>query len=105
MAKLVICIGIDRVPEVGQSSPEFSFLHADLTHYEQTIDALRGCEAVIHLAALPHPNDYKVMAHNKYGPEPIISSRYLSPEPRSILSHSNVVVSWNVLRAVAEVMK
>ncbi|KAJ7903684.1 hypothetical protein B0H14DRAFT_2665953 [Mycena olivaceomarginata] len=57
----------------------FTFLQADLRDYNETLKALQGCEAVIHLAAYPQPGDYKVVVHN-----------------------SNVVISWNVLRAAAE---
>jgi len=57
----------------------FTFLQADLRDYNETLKALEGCEAVIHLAAYPNPGDYKVVVHN-----------------------SNVVISWNVLRAAAE---
>ncbi|KAJ7352617.1 hypothetical protein DFH08DRAFT_913399 [Mycena albidolilacea] len=57
----------------------FTFLQADLRDYNETLKALQGCEAVIHLAGYPQPGDYKVVVHN-----------------------SNVVISWNVLRAAAE---
>ncbi|KAF8503837.1 hypothetical protein JB92DRAFT_2970605 [Gautieria morchelliformis] len=40
---------------------------------------LRGCDAVIHLAAFPNPGDFVSTVHNL-----------------------NVVVSWNILRAAAE---
>jgi len=57
----------------------FTFLQADLRDYNETLKALEGCDAVIHLAGYPKPGDYKVVVHN-----------------------SNVVISWNVLRAAAE---
>ncbi|KAJ6513422.1 hypothetical protein C8R45DRAFT_963622 [Mycena sanguinolenta] len=57
----------------------FTFLQTDLRDYDETLKALEGCEAVIHLAAYPNPGDYKVVVHN-----------------------SNVVISWNILRAAAE---
>ncbi|KAJ7052577.1 hypothetical protein C8F01DRAFT_1170474 [Mycena amicta] len=76
-------VGIDYSPlatadnqDLGQN---FSFLQSDLTDYNETLKALSDCEAIIHLAALPVPGDYKVKAHN-----------------------NNVVISWNVLRAAAE---
>ncbi|KZP31792.1 NAD(P)-binding protein [Athelia psychrophila] len=74
-------VGIDQVtkPELIPLGTDFSFIEANLTVYDQVIDALRGCEAVIHLAATPHPRDYGVNTHN-----------------------NNVVTSWNVLRAAAE---
>lgn len=62
-------IGIDKVTntEQIQSSANFFFKEVDLKVYEHVIDALRGCEAVIHLAAIASPKpDYAVNAHNKY---------------------------------------
>ncbi|KAJ7659968.1 hypothetical protein B0H17DRAFT_1212770 [Mycena rosella] len=65
-------VGIDHSALVTADDRElgsnFSFLQA-----------LEGCEAIIHLAAYPRPGDYKVVVHN-----------------------SNVVISWNILRAAAE---
>ncbi|KAJ7650398.1 hypothetical protein FB45DRAFT_974323 [Roridomyces roridus] len=57
----------------------FTFLQVDLRNYDETLKALEGCEAILHLAALPRPGDYKVVVHN-----------------------TNVVMSWNILRAAAE---
>ncbi|KAJ3533038.1 hypothetical protein NM688_g7339 [Phlebia brevispora] len=77
-------IGIDNAPsssdELGLlSNPLFSFCRIDLTDYEAALEALRGAEAVIQLAAIRTPEDYAVKCHN-----------------------TNVVISWNVLRAAAE---
>jgi len=74
-------IGIDKVINKDSASlgASWLFVEADLTDYAQVVTALRGCEAVIHLAGVPHPEDYQVDTHN-----------------------NNVVVSWNVLRASAE---
>jgi len=74
-------VGLDsKSPDADFSSdPGFSFRQVDLTEYDKTLNALRGCTAVIHLAALPHPRDYGAVVHN-----------------------TNVVLSWNVLRAAAE---
>lgn len=68
-------IGIDKVSkrEPTPSGADFSFIEANLTVYDQVIDALRGCEAVIHLAAVPHPNGYGVDTHNKSDPHIPIS--------------------------------
>ncbi|KAJ7170571.1 hypothetical protein C8R43DRAFT_875596 [Mycena crocata] len=57
---------------------KLSFLQVDLKDYNETLKAF-GCEAIIHLAGFPQPGDYKVIVHN-----------------------SNVVISWNILRAAAE---
>jgi nucleoside-diphosphate-sugar epimerase len=45
-------VNVDVVPA---SVPEAPFLRADLTDYGETIEALRGADAVIHLAAIPAP--------------------------------------------------
>jgi nucleoside-diphosphate-sugar epimerase len=44
--------GVDRVPPGRRLSP---FLQADLTDFGQAVEALRGSDAVIHLAAIPAP--------------------------------------------------
>jgi nucleoside-diphosphate-sugar epimerase len=45
-------VNVDVVPATLQEAP---FLRADLTDYGETIEALRGADAVIHLAAIPAP--------------------------------------------------
>ncbi|KAF7312235.1 NAD-binding protein [Mycena indigotica] len=73
-------VGIDFSPRVPDDpTPEFTFIQADLTDFDATLKALSGCEAVLHLAALPQPGDYRVKVHN-----------------------NNVVISWNILQAAAE---
>ncbi|CAK5268753.1 unnamed protein product, partial [Mycena citricolor] len=73
-------VGIDHSSAIMPENAEnFSFLQVDLKDYEQTLRALEGCQAVIHLAAVPNPADYRVLTHN-----------------------SNVIISWNVLRAASE---
>ncbi|TCD64920.1 hypothetical protein EIP91_003456 [Steccherinum ochraceum] len=61
------------------TDPNFSFLEIDLRDYTKALDALRGADAVVQLAAVRTPEDYVVVAHN-----------------------TNVVISWNILRAAAE---
>jgi nucleoside-diphosphate-sugar epimerase len=77
-------VGID----VAQASPtqdpwlintEYTFKQADLQDFDVVLDVLADCEAVITLAACPNPGDYKVNSHN-----------------------NNVIISWNILRACAE---
>ncbi|KAF7312218.1 NAD-binding protein [Mycena indigotica] len=76
-------VGIDHSPLATANDLDlgdnFSFLQTDLTDYNATLKALSGCDAIVHLAALPNPTDYKVATHN-----------------------INVVISWNILRAAAE---
>lgn len=75
----VVCI--DRaLPDLENRLPELTYSQADLTSYEAFAAALQGCEALIHLAAIPAPgrhSDHEV--HN-----------------------NNVVTSYNALRAAAE---
>ncbi|KIK62392.1 hypothetical protein GYMLUDRAFT_41822 [Collybiopsis luxurians FD-317 M1] len=78
-------VGIDLAdsPSVAhlttQESTNFTFLQADLTDYESCVNAIRGCQGIVHLAARRSPEDYLVQTHN-----------------------TNVVASWNVLRGAAE---
>ncbi|EJD51984.1 NAD(P)-binding protein [Auricularia subglabra TFB-10046 SS5] len=81
-------VGMDKVPPIAPPQvPEdttskdewFRFVHLDIREYDQVLAAFRGCDAVIHLAAIPNPGDYVVETHNL-----------------------NVVSSWNALRAAAE---
>ncbi|KAJ3867039.1 NAD(P)-binding protein [Lentinula novae-zelandiae] len=62
-----------------QEASHFTYLQVDLTDYEASLAAIRGCEGIIHLAAHPNPGDFVVATHN-----------------------TNVVASWNVLRGAAE---
>ncbi|KAJ3852307.1 NAD(P)-binding protein [Lentinula lateritia] len=62
-----------------QEASNFTYLQVDLTNYEASLAAIRGCEGIIHLAAHPNPGDFVVATHN-----------------------TNVVTSWNVLRGAAE---
>jgi len=76
-------VGVDLVDASPQPSwlshPEYIFKSADLQDFEAAKEVIAGCDAVINLAAYPTPVDYKVKAHN-----------------------TNVVISWNILRACAE---
>ncbi|KAL0954837.1 hypothetical protein HGRIS_003781 [Hohenbuehelia grisea] len=65
--------------EIGPYAEQFAFVQTDLSDYSCVLELLRGHEAVIHLAAIRYPADYVVKAHN-----------------------TNVVLSWNILRASAE---
>ncbi|KAF5349086.1 hypothetical protein D9756_009533 [Leucocoprinus leucothites] len=67
---------------IKQYQQQFTFKQVDLQGYEAVLEALQTAqaEAVVHLAAIRDPGDYVVRTHN-----------------------SNVVISWNVLRACAEV--
>lgn len=61
-------VGIDKATPNSDILPshsgQFSFRQTDLTDYSATIAALHGCEAIIHIAGIPHPRDHPVNAHN-----------------------------------------
>lgn len=71
---------IDRVepPETQQKS--LPFIGLEVSDYEGTVRAFEGCDAIIHLAAIPSPGR----------------------DPDHIIHNNNVVGSYNVLRAAAE---
>ena len=74
-------VSIDQSPPPNIKQDHFSFIRADLTDYKRFVQAIRGCDALIHMAAIPAPGhhpDYQV--HN-----------------------NNVVTSYNALRAAVEV--
>jgi UDP-glucose 4-epimerase len=73
-------VNIDRVhsaQNAGQAN--VSFVEADITHYADIEQALRGCEALIHLAAIPSP----------------------AGRPDHEVHNNNVVGSYNALSAAA----
>ncbi|KAJ7593525.1 NAD(P)-binding protein [Mycena floridula] len=73
-------VGLDvEQRDLPTSSGNFIFIKVDIQSYPDTLKALEGCDAIIHLAACSNPKDYVVETHN-----------------------TNVVASWNVLRAAAE---
>jgi nucleoside-diphosphate-sugar epimerase len=92
-------VGIDQAPSaVHPQEPQFSYTQADLRDYQQVLQSLRKCDAVLHLAGIPNPLDYLVTAHNTYLQFTQASDAGLIEMP-----FSNVVVSWNILRSAAEV--
>lgn len=60
-------VGIDRVtPTVDWTkSNTFVFIQTDLEDFDAALNALKGCDGVIHLAAIPTPTDYKIASHNR----------------------------------------
>ncbi|KAG1744692.1 NAD(P)-binding protein [Suillus paluster] len=75
-------VGADHVVVQGidfYNNPAFSFHQVDLRDFDTTLKLFEGCDAVIQLAAFAQPMDYKAKVHN-----------------------DNVVISWNVMRAAAE---
>src|SRR5947209_8551901 len=69
-------LNVDRRPAEGAR-----FFDADIEDLGQTIEALRGADAVVHLAAIPSPGRH----------------------PESVVFRLNVMSTWNVL-AAAEIL-
>lgn len=75
----VVCI--DRVmPGSDMSKLDVTYLQADITDYTAMENAFRGCDAVVHMAAIPAPGRH----------------------PDHEVHNNNVVGSYNVLRAAVE---
>ncbi|HIF72672.1 MAG TPA: NAD(P)-dependent oxidoreductase [Dehalococcoidia bacterium] len=77
-------VGVDKNPPGGtnaQRSQGYTFKTVDVTDYGQVISAMKGCDAVIHMAAIPNP----IMA------------------PEHEVFRVNMTSNWNVLEA-AEVL-
>ncbi|KAH7928259.1 NAD(P)-binding protein [Leucogyrophana mollusca] len=75
-------VGVDHILAEDtefRDNPSFSFIKAELKDFDEALKAFEGCDAIIQLASVSHPVDYKTNTHN-----------------------SNVVITWNVLRAAAE---
>jgi nucleoside-diphosphate-sugar epimerase len=73
-------VNIDRI--TGDTDvPEVTNIQLDTTDYDSFKKALRGCDALIHLAAIPGPGR----------------------DPDHIVHNNNVLSSYNALRAAAEV--
>jgi nucleoside-diphosphate-sugar epimerase len=74
-------VTIDRVPSATlREGANCRFVEAEMSDYETLVDAFEGCEAVIHMAAIPAPFKH----------------------PDHIVHNNNVVGSYNALRAAAE---
>lgn len=75
-------VNIDRVPPpAGSAASGVPFIPAEMSDYEALENAFRGCEALIHLAAIAAPGHH----------------------PDQVVHNNNVVGSYNALRAAAEV--
>jgi UDP-glucose 4-epimerase len=74
-------VSIDRVvPAEGSLDPSVLFVEADMGDYDALQQAFSGCDAVIHMAAIPSPGRH----------------------PDQVVHNNNVVGSYNALRAAAE---
>jgi len=76
-------ISIDRVekPAAQEAHPNLNYVQADITDYSAMVSAFKGCDAVVHMAAIPAPGHL----------------------PDQVVHNNNVVGSYNVLRAAVEV--
>ncbi len=75
-------VGLDRLrPPPEDRHPNYSFHQLEMTEYHAVENAMRGCDGLIHMAAIPAPN---------YHPDPWVHN-------------GNVAGSYNALRAAAEV--
>ncbi|EPQ52758.1 NAD P-binding protein [Gloeophyllum trabeum ATCC 11539] len=83
-------VGIDAhpPPPAPPTEPElnftahvaFTYHQIDVREYDQVVEALRGCDAVIQLAGQPNPKE----------------------DDPAITHNTNVVITWNVLQAAAQ---
>ncbi|MFN8482429.1 MAG: NAD(P)-dependent oxidoreductase [Anaerolineae bacterium] len=75
-------VSIDRVhPGHDSDNPNLVYVDADMVDYTATENALRGCDGLIHMAAIPSPHGH----------------------PAHIVHNNNVVGSYNALTAAVEV--
>ena len=73
--------GMDRVPATADQAHERFTAHVlEMTDYDAVLAAMRGCDTLIHMAAIPAPGNH---------PDPVVHN-------------GNVVGSYNALRAAAE---
>lgn len=74
-------VSIDRVAPAQAEAPEnVRFVTAEVSDYEALVAAFAGCDAVIHMAAIPSP----------------------FRDPDHVVHNNNVVGSYNALRAAVE---
>jgi nucleoside-diphosphate-sugar epimerase len=75
-------VAIDCVPPPEQSrGGQVVWVQADMTDYDAVVKAFDGCDALVHLAAVPRPGKLE----------------------DSVVHNNNVTGSYNALRAAAEV--
>lgn len=76
-------VSVDRTPpsELAEERPRLTHILADTTDYEAFANALRECEALIHLAAIASPDQH----------------------PAHVVHNNNVVSSYNALCAAQAV--
>jgi len=71
-------VSIDRVaPDKSTDHPALEFVQAELTDYSAFESAIRGCDALIHMAAIPALSGVQCQCHRS-GIQPLASFRLLS---------------------------
>ena len=75
----------DRIVSIDRADPPTArdgvdYVHADIADYAALLSAFAGCDAVVHMAAIPRPFN----------------------DPDHVVHNNNVVGSYNVLRATIE---
>jgi len=70
-------------PDAAPLRENLTYIHGDARSYESVVLAMKGCDAVVHLAAL-------------------IPTGFGNTDGIDVIHNTNVVMSWNVLRAAAE---
>lgn len=73
-------VGLDRVPRHEQLPAAVAFTQLEMDDYDGLVAALAGCDALVHMAAIPSPGRH----------------------PDQVVHNNNVVGSYNALRAAAE---
>lgn len=73
-------VSIDRAAP-AEAQENLRFVQADIGDYDALVEAFRGCDALIHMAAIPSPGHH----------------------PDHIVHNNNVTGSYNAMRAAVEV--
>ncbi|MGR3661834.1 MAG: NAD-dependent epimerase/dehydratase family protein [Paracoccaceae bacterium] len=74
-------VSVDRVlPDKDAEQDGLVFIQVDITDYNQLLAAFAGCDALIHMAAIPNPMH----------------------DPDHVVHNNNVVGSYNAMRAAIE---
>jgi nucleoside-diphosphate-sugar epimerase len=74
-------VNIDRAgPNKVTDQPNLTTIQTDITDYDALVNAFRGCDAVVHMAAIPAPGRL----------------------PDHVVHNNNVTASYNALRAAVE---
>lgn len=75
----LVCIDRVAAPETEETR-DLHFIQADMDEYDKLVAAFAGCDAVIHMAAIPSPGRH----------------------PDHVVHNNNVVGSYNALQAAVE---